>query len=160
MPPAHAYLPLVAAALGGALATFVVAHLVGCPIADAKKAALPKSVLSKGAYVLAVKLKIKPGTLELLKTMWAPLASHCRSPAEPGCLSYELVVQEDVPAGADGIEVLIYERYAAKADLTGPHWGSDAFKAFGKALAESGILLSKERWTGYETNVGHMVRTA
>jgi len=86
---------------------------------------------AKNVFVLAVSLTIKPGTLGLFKERWGVLAAHCRSGAEPNCLSYELCVKEGTEESAAGVELLIYERYVSKADLEGTHNASAPFKAFG-----------------------------
>ena len=86
---------------------------------------------AKNVFVLAVSLTIKPGTLGLFKERWGVLAEHCRSGAEPNCLSYELCVKEGTEESAAGVELLIYERYVSKADLEGTHNASAPFKAFG-----------------------------
>jgi quinol monooxygenase YgiN len=128
---------------GGALAT-ALAHVLPCPF--------PLKSRSKGAYVLAVFLTIKPGTLALFKEKWAAVAKSANSSAEPGCLSYELSVNPE-----DDCDLLIYERYVSKEDLTGPHRATAAFKAFGKWLnEESGILVAKSNKSYVETNVGHV----
>jgi quinol monooxygenase YgiN len=104
--------------------------------------------------VLAVTLRIKPGTLALFKDKWSAVAKNANSAAEPGCLSYELCVSTE-----DECDLLIYERYVTRADLDGPHRASAAFKSFGKWLnEESGILVSKSNKAYFETNVGHMLR--
>ena len=140
-------LPYIGAALAGALAAAAAYHILPCPVT-------PKS-RAKGVFVLAVSVTIKPGTLALFKEKWGVLAAHCRSAAEPNCLSYELCVKE----GSNDTEVLIYERYVSKADLEVTHAASAPFKAFGKWLAEeSNILVAKSKATYFETNVGHMVR--
>ena len=141
-----------------------------------------------GVFVLAVSLTIKAGSLALFKERWGVLAAHCRSGAEPNCLSYELCVKEGTEDSAAGTELLIYERYVTKADLEVTHNASAPFKAFGKWLnEESGIVLAKSKaWcvclgvlcgappraalalhlhrplppppSYFETNVGHMLR--
>ena len=99
-----------------------------------------------GVFVLAVSLTIKAGSLALFKERWGALAAHCRSGAEPNCLSYELCVKEGTEDSAAGTELLIYERYVTKADLEVTHNASAPFKAFGKWLnEESGIVLAKSK---------------
>ena len=96
--------------------------------------------------MLAVSLTIKAGSLPLFKERWGVLAAHCRSGAEPNCLSYELCVKEGTEDSAAGTELLIYERYVTKADLEVTHNASAPFKAFGKWLnEESGIVLAKSK---------------
>lgn len=107
---------------GGVLATLL-AHILPCPF--------PLKSRTKGAYVLAVFLKIKPGTLAIFKEKWAEVAKVSRSSAEPNCLSYELSVSTESEE-----DLIIYERYVTKADLDGPHRASPQFKAFGKWLNE------------------------
>jgi quinol monooxygenase YgiN len=101
---------------------------------------------AKNVFVLAVHLTIKQGSLELFKERWGVLAAHCRSGAEPNCLSYELCVKEGTQDSAAGTELLIYERYVSKADLEVTHNASAPFKAFGKWLnEESMIVLAKSK---------------
>jgi quinol monooxygenase YgiN len=122
-----------AAAAVAAAAAALFVHVLPCPY--------PLKSRSKNVYVLAVFLTIKPGTLALFKERFAPVARHTRSSNEPNCLSYELCVNPD-----DDCDLLIYERYVSKGDLTGAHQSGAAFKAFGKWLnEESGILVSKSR---------------
>jgi hypothetical protein len=99
---------------------------------------------AKNVFVLAVSLTIKPGTLGLFKERWGVLAEHCRSGAEPNCLSYELCVKEGTDESAAGVELLIYERYVSKADLEGTHNASAPFKAFG-CVARSAPRASAAR---------------
>jgi quinol monooxygenase YgiN len=113
---------LLGAALGG-LAAVVLGHILPCPV--------PLKRNAKGAYVLAVRIKLVPGTLDAFKARWAALAAVCRSSAEPNCLSYELCVAEDDPN-----TLLIHERYVSREDLSITHRGTAAFKAFGKWLNE------------------------
>ena len=97
---------------------------------------------AKNVFVLAVSLTIKPGTLGLFKERWGVLAEHCRSGAEPNCLSYELCAGTEESAA--GVELLIYERYVSKADLEGTHNASAPFKAFG-CVARSAPRASAAR---------------
>ncbi len=137
---------LAAAVVSGVALATLLAHVLPCP--------WPLKSRSKGVYVLAVFLTIKPGTLALFKERWAAVAKSARSSAEPGCLSYELCVNP-----SDDTDIMIYERYVSKADLTGPHQAGAAFKAFGKWLnEESGLLVAKSRKEYIESNVGHMLR--
>lgn len=113
----------------GVLLTLGLSHILPCPF--------PLKRNSKRAFALAVRLRIKEGTLELFKEKWGVLAKHCRSSEEPNCLSYELCTEKDDPHS-----LLIYERYVAESDLTGTHNASVPFKAFGKWLNEiSGIVV-------------------
>ena len=129
-----AFLPYIGAALAGALAAVAASHFLPCPF--------PLKRNSRGAFVLAVSLTIKPGTLGLFKERWGVLAKHCGSSAEPNCLSYELCVKE----GTNDTELLIYERYVGRSDLEGTHNASAPFKAFGKWLnEESGIVVAKSK---------------
>lgn len=113
----------------GVLLTLGLSHILPCPF--------PLKRNSKKAFVLAVRLRIKEGTLELFKEKWGALAKHCRSSEEPNCLSYELCTEKDDPHS-----LLIYERYVAESDLTGTHNASAPFKTFGKWLNEiSGIVV-------------------
>jgi len=135
---------LAAAVVSGVALATLLAHVLPCP--------WPLKSRSKGVYVLAVFLTIKPGTLALFKERWAAVAKSANSSAEPGCLSYELSVNPD-----DDCDLLIYERYVTKEDLTGPHRVTAAFKAFGKWLnEESNILVAKSNKSYVETNVGHV----
>lgn len=111
---------------------------------------------SQLAYVLAVRLKLVPGTLSRFISLFRPLAAHCRS-SEPRTLSYELCIGEG-SSDDSGAEVLIYERYCEKEDLTGAHHSSAHFKAFQAALAEAGIVAERSRATYAETGVGFIVR--
>jgi quinol monooxygenase YgiN len=111
----------------------------------------------KCVYVLLVRLKLNPamGGLKAFTEAWAPLAKDVLA-KEPGCLSYELCSGE-----SDENEIIIYERYASKSDLTETHNSGAAFKAFGKLLGEGGLkglVLEKEKATYWETNVGFMER--
>ena len=125
-------LPYAIGAAVGALAAVILGHVLPCPV--------PLKRNSKGVYVLAVKLKVVPGTVEALKARWAVLAQNCRSSREPNCLSYELCVSEEDPN-----TILIYERYKTKEDLTITHNNQAAFKAFGKWMGEqSGDELLKD----------------
>lgn len=129
-----------AAAVAAAAAALIV-HVLPCP--------WPLKSRSKNVYVLAVFLTIKPGTLTLFKERFAPLARRTRSTEEPNCLSYELCVNPE-----DDTDLLIYERYVSKDDLTGPHQSGAEFKAFGKWLnEESGILVSKSRKVYTESEI-------
>ena len=97
--------------------------------------------------------------LPRFKDKWGVLAAHCRSEAEPNCLSYELCVKEGTEGSASGVELLIYERYVSKEDLEVTHHASKPFKEFGRWLnEESGIVLAKSKAFWHETNVGHMLR--
>ena len=143
--PAEA-LPLALAAAAGGLLAAVLMHLLpysACP-------GMPKH---RNAFVLAVRIKVKPGCLHLFKEHWKILADHCHSAAEPNTLSYELCTGEE-----DENDIIIYERYVTKGDLTGTHHGSQAFKDFGKKVADNGWALEKTRATYYETNLGFMRR--
>jgi len=121
--PSKEVLPYVIGAGIGALLTLSLSHFFPCPF--------PLKRNSRNAFVLAVRLKIKPGTLGLFKEKWGALAKHCRSSAEPNCLSYELCVEKE-----DENSLLIYERYVSEEDLTGTHNASIPFKTFGKWLNE------------------------
>lgn len=128
----------------GVLVTLGLSHVLPCPF--------PLKRDSKKAFVLAVRLKIKEGTLDLFKEKWGALAKHCRSSEEPNCLSYELCTEKDDPHS-----LLIYERYVAESDLTGTHNSSAPFKAFGKWLNEiSGIVVegSKSKAFYHEVSCG------
>ena len=107
----------------GATLVLGLSHILPCPF--------PLKRNSQKAFVLAVRLRIKPGTLALFKEKWGVLAKHCRSSAEPNCLSYELCVEKD-----DECSLLIYERYVSEEDLSGTHNSSVPFKTFGKWLNE------------------------
>ena len=135
---------------------------LGC-VAGAAAAALifrlrqpPPHAAAQLAYVLAVRIKLIPGTLSRFLDLFQPLAAHCRS-SEPRTLSYELCVGEG-SADETGAEILIYERYCEKEALTGAHHSSAAFKAFQAALAEAGIVAERSRATYMETGVGFIVR--
>ena len=111
------------------------------------------------AYVLAVRVRLLPRKLDTFLWLWAPLARLCRA-SEPRTLSYELCLAEnareaDVEGGA---EVLIYERYVDKEDLTTTHHASAAFKAFQTSLAEAAIVAERSRATWVETGLGYMSR--
>jgi quinol monooxygenase YgiN len=125
-------LPYALGALAGAVLAVALGHILPCPV--------PLKRDSKGVFVLVVRLKLVPGTVEAFKARWAVLAQHCRSSREPNCLSYELIVNEE-----DKNTVLIYERYVSKEDLTITHNNGEAFKAFGKWVGEqSGDELLKD----------------
>lgn len=96
-------LKLIGAALAGCVLASALAHVVPCPF--------PLKSRSKGVFVLAVTLKIKPGSLALFKEKWAAVAKHARSSAEPGCLSYELAVSTESDE-----DLIIYERYVTVRD--------------------------------------------
>lgn len=67
--------------------------------------------------------------------------------------SYELCYGEENPN-----QIQIYERYVCKDDLTVTHHASAAFKKFGATMAEKypGLIMTKERATFFESNVGYM----
>jgi quinol monooxygenase YgiN len=126
------YIPYAIGAAVGAVIAVALGHVLPCPV--------PLKRNAKRVFVLAVRLKLVPGTVEAFKARWAVLAANCRSSAEPNCLSYELLVSESDPN-----EILIYERYIARSDLDVTHAEQPAFQAFGKwAAEESGAELLKD----------------
>ena len=81
---------------------------------------------------------------------WSPLASRVYKD-EPNCLSYEMC-----NAVEDNTKVIIYERYATKADLDGAHQVSLAEH---RKTAKMGAAPTLKKLTHYtETNIGHMDR--
>ena len=132
MPKSDDLVPYLVGAAAGALVAVALGHVLPCPF--------PLKRHAKRAYVLAVFMKLAPGTMEAFKRRWAPVAACCRSAREPGCLSYELSVAVDSPD-----ELIIFERYVAKEDLDVTHRAQAEFKAFGKWLhEESGAELLKD----------------
>jgi quinol monooxygenase YgiN len=123
---------LVSAALG-AVSAAVAFHFLPClyPSQGKKAQKLLAAALCPRAYVLAVRFKLRPGSLEAFKAKWAVLALNCRSGNEPNCLSYELCLGKE-----DSLDVLIHERYRSYEDLTLVHQMQPAYKEFGKWLNE------------------------
>lgn len=70
---------------------------------------------SKEAYVLVVRLVLKPGSADAFLEKFAPLAKHCAT-NEPGTLTYEACRGEANPD-----EIVIYERYDTKHALDVVH---------------------------------------
>ena len=131
--------------------------LVGAGVAAAALLLLTRSAKKKpsSVFVLCVRIKLDPkkgGLVAFKESGFPALADHCYK-HEPRTLSYILMEGEE-----DANEILIFERYATKADLTETHHSSAPFKAFGAALAASGLVLSKARETFIETDVGFMER--
>ena len=90
------------------------------------------------AFVLYVKLAFRSASeaRELLDA-WRDVADYCVEP-EPFLFAYE-VAQSD----KDPLEYAIIERYRSKADYTGAHRSSPAFRAFRprmRAMQESGAV--------------------
>jgi quinol monooxygenase YgiN len=68
----------------------------------------------KKVFVLAVRMKLdkSKGGLQAFKEAFTSLAQYCKN-SEPNTLSYELCAGEE-----DENEILIYERYIQKEDLS------------------------------------------
>ena len=108
----------------------------------------------QSVHVLVVQLKFSTAAQkEAWKKVWSNAARAVYS-NEPRCLSYEFCDAE-----ADPTEAIIYERYASRSDLDGPHQATvaDFVKACGAELAALGDV--DQTLTHYtESNVGHMDR--
>jgi len=146
---------LAAAAAAGASAAFLLPLLARA----LPRLWAPPAPPAPPVFVLAVRIRLRPRALYRFIELWSPLAAHVRA-GEPRTLSYELCLGEGA-AEADrgaGAEVLIYERYADKAALTGPHHSSPAFAAFQAALAAQDLTAERSRATYYESGVGFMAR--
>lgn len=143
-------LALATAAAGGVALALVIPQLFSWAFPA------PKAPL---AFVLAVRIKLLPRKLDKFMWMWAPLAKFCRA-SEPRTLSYELCLAENAREAdlEGGAEVLIYERYVAKEDLSVTHHASVAFKEFQSSLAEAAIVAERSRATYTESGLGYMSR--
>jgi quinol monooxygenase YgiN len=139
------------------MSSFTQGLLLGAGVAAAALLLLSRSAKKRpsSVFVLCVRIKLdaaKGGLVAFKQAGFPALAEHCYK-HEPRTLSYILMEGEE-----DANEILIFERYATKADLTETHHASAPFKAFGAALAASGLVLSKSRETYIETDVGFMER--
>ncbi len=104
-----------------------------------------------GVFVLAINLTFEtPADAQTFIDAWAPLAKYCKE-HEPNTLTYEASIDD-----ASGTEVLIYERYVAKTDLT-VHQKSAPFLAFREHEAQK-LVKTKSGKSFYETNVGYAGR--
>lgn len=146
---------LLAAAAAGAAAAVLLPRLWR----SLSSAWAPSAPAAAPVFVLAVRIRLRPRALYRFIELWSPLAAHVRA-EEPRTHSYELCLCEGA-AEADrgaGADLLIYERYADKAALTGPHHSSPAFATFQAALAAGDLTLERARATYYESGVGFMAR--
>lgn len=108
------------------------------------------SMVPRRVFVLAIRLKFKPGMRSKFLAKWASLAEYCCR-AEPRTLSYEACEHRDDPDA-----LLIYERYVEERDLGEVHQQSPLFKAF-RADSEVGDMIeSRSSDVYFETNVGYM----
>jgi quinol monooxygenase YgiN len=80
------------------------------------------------------------------------MPQYCKA-REPETLTYEAIVSEDDPN-----LLVIYERYTSPEALSISHNSSAQFKAFGKWLAESDLVLEKHKETFWESGVGYASR--
>lgn len=116
-------------------------------------------VQGPGVYTLVVCVKLKPGCLQAFRERFAVLANDVKA-KEPRCLSYGLQVKEPAE-GEEATEVMIFERYVSKEDLTVTHRAGEEFKAFGKWLneGEGAALVESKTVAAYnETDVGYVYK--
>eukprot|EP00730_Choanoeca_flexa_P010799 TRINITY_DN2110_c0_g1_i2.p1 TRINITY_DN2110_c0_g1~~TRINITY_DN2110_c0_g1_i2.p1 ORF type:complete len:160 (+),score=34.45 TRINITY_DN2110_c0_g1_i2:67-480(+) len=106
----------------------------------------------KKAFVLVIKLKFEKGKRAVFLQQWQSLADYVHA-NEPNTLTYEASIDTQ-----DDDTLFIYERYISKADLTGPHQNSQAFKQFNFWLEDANIVVEKEVWELQESNVGYAIR--
>jgi quinol monooxygenase YgiN len=95
------------------------------------------------SYGLVVTIRTKPETRTAFMEKLAANAAAAR--AEPGCLTFDVLVHPDDPD-----QVMLYEIYKSEAAFK-EHQGTEAFKAY---LAEAVPLLA-DRGRTFMTRISH-----
>jgi len=95
------------------------------------------------SFALAVRIRIKPENLDAFMNKLAANAKAAR--AEPGCLTFDVLIEPSDPAS-----VMLYEVYESEAAFQ-QHQATEAFKVY---LAEAVPLLAGRERT-FLTRISH-----